>query len=120
MAEAFRIDRVQHAFLAASYNQVRAWNQDSSRGVQVIVILIQLKVIGGSKPVQQMHVRIEFDKALAELRGAVPTAVSGDEVNVALTIHGRRLAGLPDARFRSAGGSIEDANLLQRSIVVTQ
>src|ERR1039458_7960693 len=120
MSKVFGIDPIQHTFLAASYHQVSSGNQDGSGRVQVIVILIQLKVVGGRKPVQQMHVRIELDKALAELGSAVPTTISGDQVDVALVIHGRRLTRLPDACFRSARRSIEDGNLLQRRFVVAE
>src|ERR1700721_1234916 len=77
-------------------------------------------MIGGCKPVDQMHVWIEFDKALAELRCAVPAPVSGDEIDVPFVIDGGRLTGLPNARFLSAWRCIEDADLLQRSCVVAQ
>src|ERR1035438_3975822 len=120
MSKVFRIDPVEHALFAAADHQVRSGNQDGAGSVQVIVILIQLKVVGGRKPVEQVHLRIQFDKALAELRSAVPTAVSSNEVDVALVIHGRRLTGLPDACFLSARRSIEDTNLLQRCFVVAE
>src|ERR1035441_11105978 len=94
MSKVFRIDPVEHALFAAADHQVRSGNQDGAGSVQVIVIIIQLKVVGGRKPVEQVHLRIQFDKALAELRSAVPTAVSSNEVDVALVIHGRRLTGL--------------------------
>ena len=61
---------------------------------------------------------IELDEALAELRCAIPAAVSGDEIDVSLVIDSRRLTGLPDAGFPSAWRSVENADLLQRSSVV--
>src|SRR6202789_3984017 len=120
MTKVVCIDPIEHAFLAAPDDQMFSGNQDGSRGVQVIIVFIQLKVVGGRKPVQQMQVRIEFDKALAELRRAVPTAVSGDEVDVALFVHRGRLTGLPDTGFLAAGRSIEDANLFEGGVVVTE
>src|ERR1035438_4668657 len=118
MAEVIGIDDVEHTLFAAANYQVRSGNQDSSRRVQVIVVLVQLKMISRCKPVDQMHPRVEFYKALAELSCAVPTSVPGDEIDVALVIDRGRLTGLPDARFLSAGRGVEDADLFQPSSLV--
>ena len=77
-------------------------------------------MVGRREPVQHMHVGVKSDKALAELRRAVPTAVSSDEVDVALVIDRRRLTRLPNACFLPSGRSVKDANLLQRGSVVSQ
>src|ERR1700722_19524809 len=103
----FGIDDVQHALFASPDHQLRAWNQDRSRRVQIVVILVQLEMVSRCKPVHHVHVWVEFDKALAELSLTIPTAVPGDEIDISFVIDSGRLTGLPDACFHASGRGIE-------------
>src|ERR1700721_1145494 len=92
MAKVLGVDNIEHALFSAADHQVRSGNQDSSRGVEIVVGLVQFKMVGRCEPVQQTQVRIELDEALAELWSAVPAAVSGDEINVPLFMDAWALA----------------------------
>src|ERR1700678_3498028 len=78
MAKVLGVDNIEYALFSAANHQVRSGNQDSSRGVEIVVGLVQFKMVGRCEPVQQTQVRIELDEALAELCSAVPAAVSED------------------------------------------
>src|SRR5271156_4533962 len=120
MSEMIGIDQVEHTFFAAACHEVLSWNQGSSRRIEVIVLLVQLKMVGRSEPVEHLHPGIEFDEAFTELSCTVPTAIPRRKIDVALTVHCGSLSRLPNARALSTRRCIEYSNLLQGGRVVSQ
>src|ERR1700722_16906611 len=78
-----------------------------------------MRMIRGRKPIQHFEIGVEFEKAFAEIRTAIPTSVAGDKVDVSLRIDSGSLTKLPDARRFAFRRSVEHPGLLKRLGVIT-
>src|SRR5271168_5412175 len=118
MSDMVDIDQVEHTLFASACHQVLSWNQGSSRGIEVIVLLVQLKMVGRSKPVEHLHPGIELYEAFTELSCPIPTAIPRHKIDVALTVHCGSLPRLPNARALSTRRCIEYSHLLKGGRVI--
>src|ERR1035438_270984 len=98
-----RIEQVHCSLFAAAEDQVRSGNEGCAGGVEVHIRAVQLEVVGGREPVEQLEVGRELEKTLAEVVHTVPASIAGNDVDVALGVHRRSLTGLPDARLGACG-----------------
>src|ERR1700677_2738319 len=61
--ERSRIEHIENALFASTHYQVRSRNQRCPRRVQVVVRLVQGKMVRRREPVQQLQLRSELQKA---------------------------------------------------------
>lgn len=89
-----------------------AGDQQGTGGIEVDVLSVEIFVVGGREPVEQMQVRVELDKTFAEIGLSIPASISGDKINISVRVSGRSLTGLPDTGGVAGRRRIENAGLL--------
>ena len=104
---------IEDAFLAAAEDDIRVGEEGGAGGVEVVVFAVELFVVGGCEPVEEVELGVELEEGLAEVVGAVPGAVAGDHVEVAGGVDGGGLAGVPDAGGFAGGRGVECGGLAE-------
>jgi hypothetical protein len=118
VAEVGGVEGIEDAFFATADDAVGVGDEGCAGGVEVVVVFVELEVVGGGEPVEEVEVGVELEEGLAEVGDAVPGAVAGDDVDVAGGVDGGGLAGVPDAGAGAGGRGVEDGGLVEGGGVV--
>ena len=90
------IYEIQNSLLPGIHHQASPRNQNGAGTIEITIDEIEVRVIGRCKPIQYLEVGVKLEKALAEVRPAVPASIPGDKVDVSVCVYGGSLPKLPD------------------------